>query len=102
MRGHRLNWEPGQRGRGFIFGGDVHTWPTVGEDGEPTHDDYLYELGINDLPDYSRLHPFRISAEGLVGFTEPSTSAAARVTMADHRLRVTGRTYSHVDAMGGG
>lgn len=50
--GHRLEWQPGQRGRGIMIAGQLHTWPV----NEPTetdlhgglrHGEYIKHLGVN-------------------------------------------------------
>jgi hypothetical protein len=45
---HSLAWEPGNEGKGFLApNGAVHTWNTIHD--EPTHPDYLEELGKADV-----------------------------------------------------
>jgi 2'-5' RNA ligase len=48
-QGNQLNWEPGTPGKGMLDPqGNVHTWPTSGQDGRPSHVQYAEKVfGLN-------------------------------------------------------
>lgn len=49
--GHRLNWQPGQAGRGIMIGSQLHTWPVEktldNPRGGDMHGEYVQKLGVN-------------------------------------------------------
>jgi hypothetical protein len=49
--GHRLEWQPGQAGRGIMIGNQLHTWPVnktmENPQGGLMHGEYVKQLGVN-------------------------------------------------------
>lgn len=49
--GHRLEWQPGQAGRGIMIGNQLHTWPVEktldNPQGGLMHGEYVRQLGVN-------------------------------------------------------
>jgi hypothetical protein len=99
---HRLNWRPGEYGKGLIHDGAVHTWGVgANQDGWPTHPEYAEEtLGLER--DENGEHPvldtaFGIHHEGVLNVyddngwsshPENEGRVATEAMAADPRLRV--------------
>jgi len=68
--GHRLNWKPGTWGKGTMDqNGNYHTWNLYDnyQDGEPIHDSYEKNMGIQDDWDSAYDRRFHIHPDGYAG-----------------------------------
>jgi hypothetical protein len=97
---HQLGWMPGAYGKGLIHDGEVHTWPTSGDDGEPSHPEYASEhLALPEGEDAYIHSPtwdtaFQIDPQGRVNVFEPEKAdeIGQQIESADPNLKV---NYNH-------
>lgn len=67
--GHRLNWQPGQAGRGILIGSSLHTWPVEKTMDDPQgglmHGEYVKKLGVNPV-NVAMTNGFEINPDGTI------------------------------------
>lgn len=100
-----LAWQPGSFGKGLIHEGEVHTWPTSGEDGEPSHPEYASaHLALPEGEDAYLHSPtwdtaFEIDPHGRVNAydSDRAEEIGQQVESADPRLKLNYNRDYHWD-----